>query len=263
MPKITEIKVTNNFVLIILDDKRKYKISEDDYFEYRFRANDDLSTKQMQSLERISNFHNAYMRALNKLKFKDRSEYEIRSTIYDDFKLIKPEVDKIIDKLKRYDFIDDIRYTKDLIERSQLKLYGYNRIKDLLIQVKINSNLIDSYLVYNEDNEFKLAYTFANKSLMSIRNHNYQTTLNKLRSRLLYRGFNNSVISRVLEEIDLKYDENQERLMLDKDFNKALRRYNRKYESYKLKDKMFNYLASQGYRFELINEFLKEMEINE
>lgn len=263
MPKIKEIKVTNNYVTIVLDDKRKFNISEDDYFEYKYRANDDLSETQITELEKISNFHNAYLRALVRLKYKDRTEHEIRNTVYEEFNLIKPEVDKIIDKLKRYEFINDKRYTQELIERSQLKYHGYNKIKDSLIKVRINSELIETYLIYDQEKELELGIAFATRSLKSIKNHNYQQTLNKLRSRLLYRGFNNSLITRVLNEIDVKYDDKQERKLLSNDFDKALRRYSRKYDDFELRDRLFTYLAGRGYKFEMINDILEEMEDDE
>ena len=262
MPKIKEIKVTNNFILITLDDKRSFKISEDDYFEYKFKAETDLSDAEITNLERISNFHAAYMRALNRIKYKDRTEYEIRQTVYDEFKLIKPEVDKIINKLKRYDYINDKRYLLELVERSQMKFHGYNKIKDSLIQVRINSNLIEEYLIYDEEKDFELATLFATRSLKTIRNHNYSQTLNKLRSRLLYRGFNNGLITRVIEEINVAYNDSQEKDLLKKDFDKVFKRYQKQHENFELTSRVFNYLASRGYSYELINELLEEVERN-
>ncbi len=260
MLEINEIKVTNYYILIVLSDKSKYKISEDDYFEYKFRAKQSLSEKDLESLKRISNFHNAYLRALNRLKYKDRTEHEIRETMYDEFSLIKPEVDKIINKLKRYDFINDQRYTEEFIERSQSKLQGYNKIKDGLIKVRINSFLIEENLIYDEEKEFDLALEFASKSINSIRNHNNQQLKNKLRSRLLYRGFKSSLITRVINEIDIPYDEDQEKKLLKKDFNKIYQRYKSRYDEFEVRGRLFNYLARRGYNYEIINELLEEME---
>lgn len=262
MSEIKEIKVTNNFVLITLDNKRKFKISEDDYFQYKYKAKQSLDFKDIKILEKISNFHNAYLRALTRLKYKDRTEYEIRQTMYEEFNLIKPDVDKIINKLKRYDFVNDKRYLKEFVEKSQSKYDGYNKIKDGLIQVKINSDLIETYLIYDEEVEYDLALIFAEKSLTSIKNQNQRQTKNKLRSRLMYRGFNNNVITRVINDIDVPYDQQQEEKLLSKDFEKVNRRYNKKYEGYELRSRLFQYLAGRGYNYEIINEVLDEMENN-
>lgn len=260
MQEIKEIKVTNNYILIILSDKSKYKISEDDYFEYKFRAKQSINDKDLETLKRISNFHNAYLRALNRLKYKDRTEHEIRETMYDEFSLIKLEVDKIINKLKRYDFINDQRYAEEFIERSQYKLQGFNKIKDGLIKVRINSSLIEQTLIYDEEKEFDLALKFVEKSITSIKNHNNQQLKNKLRSRLLYRGFKSSLITRVINEIDIPYDEKAEKQLLKKDFNKIYQRYKSRYDEFELRGRLFNYLARRGYNYEIINELLDEME---
>lgn len=260
MLEINEIKVTNNYILIILSDKSKYKISEDDYFDYKFRAKQKLSDKDLDLLKKISNFHNAYLRALTRLKYKDRTEYEIRETMYEEFSLLKPEVDKIINKLKRYDFINDQRYTEEFIESCRYKLQGYNKIKDGLIKVRINSSLIEKNLIYDEEVEFNLALQFVEKSITSIKNHNFNQVKNKLRTRLLYRGFKSSLITRVINEIDIPYDIEAEKKLLEKDFNKIYHRYKKRYDEFELKPRLFNYLARRGYSYEIINQLLEEME---
>ncbi len=262
MSIIKEINVTNNYILIVLENKKKFKISEDDFFEYKYKAKQSLTNSDVENLEKISNFHAAYLKALNQLKYKDRTEYEIRQTLYDGFNLIKPDVDKIIEKLKRYDYINDIRYIQDFVVISENKLHGFNKIKDGLIQVKINSDLIETHLLYNEDKEIHMAIEFAQKSLNTIKNHNQRQSVNKLRSRLLYRGFNNIVINEVLKQIDIPYDYEVEKALLKKDYDKIMRRYINKYDKSQLKNRLFNYLAGRGYKYEIINELLDEMESN-
>ncbi len=259
MKKITSIKVTNNYVLLNLSDKTSFKISEDDYLEYKFKANMEIDERMLGLLKTISNYHSAYMSALNKIKYKDRSEYEIRSLLYD-FDLNKRDVDEIINKLKRYDFINDERYTRDLIERSQIKYYGYNKIKSELINVKINSDNIENLLIFDGEKEFDLALEYARKSLKTIRNKNKFATINTIRQKLLYRGFNNDIISNVILSIDISVSEDIEEELLRKEYEKVNRRYSRKYEGYDLRVRNFNFLYSKGYSSSLINELLDEME---
>ena len=259
MRKITSIKVTNNYVLLNLSDKTNFKISEDDYFEYKFKANMTIDDRMLSLIKTISNYHSAYMSALNKIKYKDRSEYEIRTLLYD-FDLNKFDVDEIITKLKRYDFINDERYTRDLIDRSQLNYYGYNKIKADLINVKINSDNIENLLVYNSDIEFDLAFEYAKRSLKTIRNKNKQATINTIRQKLIYRGFNNDIISNVVLSLDINVSEDIEKELLKKEFDKVNRRYSRKYEGYELRMRNFNFLFTKGYNSSLINELLDEME---
>lgn len=260
MKKITSIKITNNFILITLDDLSKYKVSDDTYFELKLKANMELDEHLLNKIKVASNFHNGYLSALNKIKYKDRTEYEIREHLYNDFKLKKYEVDEIVEKLIRYDFINDIRYTTDLIERSQAKYHGYNKIKSSLISVKVNSDIIEAYLIYNYQKEFELAYEFASKSIKSIRSKNQFQSENTLRQKLMYRGFNNDIMMDVISEIDFDYDEDHEYNLIKRDFEKSFRRYKQKYEGYELRQRLYTYLRSRGYKNDVINNVLDEME---
>lgn len=256
MRKISSIKITNNYVLLKLDDKTSFKISEDDYFEYKFKANMTLDDKMVVRLQEIANYHGAYMSALNKIKYKDRTEHEIRSHLYDEFNLIKPDVDQIVEKLKRYDFINDERYIVDFIENSQMKAHGYQRIKSELIDVRINSTYIENHLHYDFKGEYTRAYEYAERAARSIRNKNKQQTENSLRQKLMYRGYSNEVINAVLSDLDISVEKEVESKLLEKDFERVLRRYEKRYEGYDLRARLFNYLAGRGYSYNDINELL-------
>lgn len=264
MRKISSIKITNNYVLLILDDKTRFRISEDDYFDYKFKAKMEIDDILFEKLKTMSNYHEAYMSALNKIKYKDRTEYEIRSHMYDDFNLIKPDVDKIIEKLKRYDFINDERYVRDFIERAHAKYHGYNKIKSELIDVRINSTYLENHLNYDFQDEYKRAYHYAENSLRTIRNKNKLQTENSLRQKLLYRGYAHEVISVVIEDLNIVVDDDLEQELLSKDFEKVLRRYEKKYSGYDLRVRIFNYLASRGYGYADINDLLDgRLKVNE
>lgn len=264
MRKISSIKITNNYVLLILDDKTRFRISEDDYFDYKFKAKMEIDDILFEKLKTMSNYHEAYMSALNKIKYKDRTEYEIRSHMYDDFNLIKPDVDKIIEKLKRYDFINDERYVRDFIERAHAKYHGYNKIKSELIDVRINSTYLENHLNYVFKDEYKRAYRYAENSLRTIRNKNKLQTENSLRQKLLYRGYAHEVISAVIEDLNIDVDDDLEQELLLKEFEKVMRRYEKKYSGYDLRVRIFNYLASRGYGYADINDLLDgRLKVNE
>lgn len=260
MKKITSINVTNNYVQINLSDASAYKISDNDYFDFKYKANDPVDLELENQLKQQANYHAGYMSSLNKLKYKDRTEYEIRAHLYDDFKLLKNEVDAILDKLIYYDFINDDRYTKDLIENNQLKYYGYNKIKSNLIKVYINSNRISEFLVYNYEVEYDLAFEFASKTLNSIKNKTKIQTENTLKQKLVYRGFNSDVINNVVSALEVSVDSDIEYGLLIKEYTKAERRYSRKYSDYELRTRIINFLLAKGYNYSMVQTVMEEME---
>lgn len=261
MTKITSIKITNNYVELKLNNSDSYKISEDDFFDYKFKANMEIDQTLYQKIKHMSNYHMAYMKALNKIKYKDRSEWEIRHLLYEDFDLIKPDVDKIINKLKRYDFINDQRYTEDFIEQSRLKYHGHQKIKSELIDVRINSDILDDLMPYDFKIDYNLAFEYADKIKDTIRQKTKVQVENSIRQKLSYRGFKADVIGSVISDIELDYNYDLEKVLIQKDFEKSLKRYSRKYEGYNLRVKLFTFLSTKGYRYEMINEILDEMEI--
>ena len=260
LKKITSINITNNYILINLSDNSKYKISDDAYFEYKFKANDEIDDNKEKLIKQLSNFHMAYLNCLNKIKYKDRSEYEMRSHMYDEFKLLKPEVDEIIEKLKRYDFINDDRYTTDLISNNEYKLYGYNKIKNNLVNASINSERIEKFLIYDYDQQINLANEFAAKTVKTIRNKTKVQVENSLRQKLLYRGFKNDVVSNVVSTLDIQVDAEIEDRLLQKDFDKIYTRLSKRYEDYDLSVRIINYLRGRGYSYSKIKNKLEEME---
>lgn len=258
--KITSINITNNYVLLNLSDKSKYKISEDAYFDHKFRSNDEIDIEKEKLIIRLSNFHMAYLSCLNKIKYKDRSEYEMRSHMYDEFDLLKPEVDEIIEKLKRYDFINDDRYTQDLISNNEYKLYGYNKIKNNLVKASINSDRIAKFLIYDYEKQVSLANEFAIKSVKTIRNKTKLQVENTLRQKLLYRGFKNDVASNVVSNLDIIVDDETEDKLLQKDFDKVYTRLSKRYKDYDLSVRVINYLRGRGFSYSKIKNKLEEME---
>lgn len=261
MKKIKSIKVTNNYILIDLATAGKYKISEDDYFKERYQANMQLSESQFYRLVALSEYHNAYLRALVRIKYQDRTVFEIESLINNEFDLNDQEVHQIIDKLLYYGFLDDKRYCQERIEILHLRNYGINKIKDALKQKGIEQTLIDKYLIYDQNLENDKAMVVAKKAIKSIRNKNQFQSEQTVRNRLRYQGFKTENINNVMNQLTIAYNEEDERKLLAKELTKSYRRYAKKYQGYELRMRLFNQLRNRGFKSELINATLDEMEL--
>lgn len=260
MKTIKSIKATTNYILIELSDNSKFKISDDDYFNNKFFANMEVDDDILLKLENFSNYHSAYLRALERIKYQDRSIFEIKNTINNEFNLKISEVNQIIDKLLYYGFLDDKRYTKERIQMYHNKNFGYNKIIEKLKQVKIDDSLINKYLLFDADLEEEKIKNIFEKNLKTIRNKSYNQTINTLRNKFLYQGFKNESINNVLSETIIEYNEEDEILLIEKEINKSLRRYNNKYNGLILKNRLYNQLRNRGFKNDLINTKLNEME---
>jgi regulatory protein len=81
---------------------------------------------------------------------KDYTEYEIRVKLYNKFKLEDVEINEIINKLKKENLIDDLRYAKIYIEHKLHKGYGPLYIiedikkRGINIDEKFINNILDT-----------------------------------------------------------------------------------------------------------------------
>ncbi|NLC33691.1 MAG: hypothetical protein GX760_00265 [Erysipelothrix sp.] len=258
--KIVSIKVTHNFVEITLDDGEKYKVSEDFYYDEKIKANLELTHEKLRQIIEAANYHAAYLKILNKLKYRDYSEYELRTYSNDNFSLTPSELDSIFEKLKRYDFINDERYVKYQIEKLQSKSYGYHWILQQLKNVRIDTILIETYLENNFDEEVARAHAISKKIVKTIKNKSELELKNSLKSKLMTRGYSSATVQAVVSDLDVVVDDDLERLNATKEATKVMRRLGRKHQGKELKMRLRQHLYAKGYKDQIIRDTIEEME---
>src|SRR3989344_4831643 len=146
-------------------------------------------------------FERYYNLSLRFLSYRPRSEKEIIDY------LKKKKIDevtqgKIIDKLKNYNFINDIEFAKFWIEqRTKFKHKPIRVIEYELKQKGINKDLIDEVLSSFESSkevDLESAKKLAEKKLDFYRSLNPKKRQEKVMSYLLRRGFNYEVVKKAL-----------------------------------------------------------------
>ncbi|WDU84019.1 regulatory protein RecX [Caloramator sp. Dgby_cultured_2] len=112
-------------------------------------------------------------------------------------------VEKTISKLKEYGFVNDEEYIKKYIEYSITKKFGSRRIITNLKQkgLYIKEKDID----INSETLYENAKLLALKKL-NIMAKDKKNVKQKLYNYLVYRGYDNEVIFKVLKEILNEYD---------------------------------------------------------
>ena len=112
-------------------------------------------------------------------------------------------INKSIEFLKEYNFINDDNYTKVFIH-DKLKSQGSQKIKYTLIQKGISKDSIDEELSnLNKENEKNVALNIAKKKLDIIKkkeNDNYKIS-GKLYRYLISKGYGYDVTNEVVKEI--------------------------------------------------------------
>lgn len=148
----------------------------------------------------MDNFQKFYDRALRFLSYRPRSEKEITNFLKR--KKVEPSIiNKILQKLKEQDLVNDEEFAKWWIEQRQgSRPRGIRVIKMELKQKGISDELITSYQLLIT-NQLELAKKALEKKVKSYRNLPREKAYRKLSQFLLRRGFDWDTVKEVIDEV--------------------------------------------------------------
>lgn len=149
----------------------------------------------------MDSFEKLYNKALRFLSFRPRSEKEIRD--YLQKKNSDPQTaQKIIDKLKEYNFINDNEFARLWFEsRIKLKPRAKRVIKMELKQKGISEELIDEVFENTNSDDKELALILAEKRVKRYVKEEPQKAKEKMYRFLISKGFNYDTIKDVVDHV--------------------------------------------------------------
>ena len=194
-------------------------------------------------------FYEVYNKTVKYIMKRLRSEKEIRIylTKYD---ISSSDKNKIIDKLKSINLINDKNYLKAYInDQIYLSKNGINKIKNDLLDNNIPIDLIESELskIDNSIMDERLE-----KLILKRIKTNKKYSENELRNRILNEviklGYSKEKAQIIIEN-NIVVDSN----IIDKEYNKIYSKLSKKYTGSELKNKIKQKLYSKGFSIEEIN----------
>ena len=250
--KIIKIqKLSNNKYKIILDSKI-ITTFDTVILNYNLLYKKELTDAEIKKIELESNYFDAYDKVLNFATKKIRSEKEIKKYL-DKFNITLEEKNKIVNKLREINVINDKVYCKAFInDKIHLSKYGINKIKKMLKEEEIDNKIIeeeiknidDRCIITNLENKIK------KKILTNHKYSNYELK-NKLLNYFINEGYSREDIVFYIE----KYQKNDNDI-LEKEFSKLYYKYKNKEKDFifKLKQK----LIQKGFSREDINDLINK-----
>ena len=205
MAKITKIEVqkkNKERVNLFLDEEYAFSLSMELVYKEGLKKNQDIDEKRLELLaeeESIIRCKNSALKTIER-NFKTEKEVieKLREKGYGE-----NAINKSIEFLKEYNFINDINYTKAYI-KDKLNSYGSQKIKYTLIQKGISKETIEEVLAEaDKDNERNTAINLAKKKLEVIRkkeSDNYKIS-GKLYRYLTSRGYGYDIVNEVVKEV--------------------------------------------------------------
>jgi len=205
MAKITKIEIqkrNKERVNLFLDDEYAFSLSAELVYKEGLKTKDEIDSEKLKVLAEHESLIRCKDSALRIIEKSYKTEKEVRD------KLIlkgyeENSINKSIEFLKEYNFINDSNYTKAFISY-KLKSQGSQKIKYTLIQKGISKDSIDEELSsLNKENEKNVALNIAKKKLNTIKkkeNDNYKISA-KLYRYLLSKGYGYDITNEVVKEI--------------------------------------------------------------
>lgn len=263
IPKISEIKYLitktkelEDGVIIYLDNKEKIHLSVDTYFKYSIVSLKGLNENLYNTLLNEEKLYMAYRGVLRKLSTKDFTVKQIKDYLRIKKELNSKESDLIINKLIEYGLLDDDKYCLNRTNYLNKQLLSTKQIKIKLAKEGISSDLIDKYVIINSEDEYSKANKLAIKYSNSIKNKSLNATKQAILMKIVNAGYSYEAGKDAVNALNLK--SNNESELLRKEYVKALKKYEKKYEVYELKNHIYSYLINKGFKTEDIKKVMED-----
>lgn len=245
-----------------LEKEMKLEVSLDDFYEYGLKKGRGVSKSTVEILQKNEIENHAYQRCLNKLAVRDRSVKEMREWLKFNTECEPVQIDAIIDRLSDSGYLDDEAYCENEVLRLRTALNGSEKIIRELKQKGIDEALIEQTLAKYSDEEDN-AKLLAQKLMKSHKNASSRKSADLIRTKLVQHGFSVDMANAVIHKLDFTYVAANERTNLQKQIEKARRRYSRKYSGAELRARVYKSCVQQGFASAETLEMLDGMEWND
>ncbi len=264
---IDDLQVKDSYVQLYLlnekDEELKLQVTMDDYADLGLRKGNRIPDETYAALLEKEKGVKAYQGAIRKLAVKDRTRKEMYDWLTKETECDISTINRIVEKLEEKGYINDERYCVESIHSLRAALNGNDRIIRTLMKKGLPIELIEEKLAEEPDTSAEDALRYAQKVQNSVKADAVRKQKYTIASKLVQRGFSRSLSESVIEQLDFSGAEIKELDNLKKCAGKAKKRYSAKYQSSELRNHVYRYCVSQGYKSSDIYAVMDEMEWSE
>lgn len=191
--KITKIEMQKrkkDRVNVYIDGEYSFSCSSELIFAYSLKTGQSVDIQKLNSLVMEDNYISAKNYALKLIEKNFKSENEVhKKLMLKDYG--KPAVEKTMEFLKEYDFVNDVKYTEMYVNEKS-KTQGKNKIKYELLKKGIAEEIIDNKVnSINWADSDELTDVMRKKYVILLKNERDPMKLyRKMYSFLIRKGYN-------------------------------------------------------------------------
>ena len=255
---IYPIKNGINEVVFLFDESEIIiEVSDKIIKVYKLEPGKEISKEVFDVLKDYEQVTRAYNKALKLLTVKDYTYSQMKKKLMDNGDYDDTQLDATLELLQEKNLINDEAYTLNYLKRCTRLGIGLNKAIYNLRSYGISGEILDRCLEENDtDDEYNAATEIIDTYYNRNSTFSYKAMLKKIRDKLYIKGFTTETIERALADYDFDFDDQKEQTALEKEFIKQKKKYLKKYQGNRLKEKIIDTLLRKGYNYEHIKELI-------
>ncbi len=234
-------KRKNGMYQVLFDNDYDVDLHEEIILKHNLLIKKEASQKEIDEMLEENKKFIAYDLSVKFLAKKMRSTKETREYLFKN-EFDKDTIDYVINTLIKEKYLNDNSYSKAYInDKILLSNDGPNKIKNKLIELGVNQEIIDSNLELFTDNLQKEKIDkIISKQITTNRNKSALILKNKITEYLYNLGYDKSIILDCLNKTTIKDNKDIMKKEYDKVFKKLSKKYSGTELEYKVKQKMYS-----------------------
>lgn len=193
--KISPAVKTEGRYNVFVDGKYSFSLDEVQLAALALRKNMEIDEQQLDQLKSESSFGKNYIRALDLVSRRPRSQREIRDYAFRK-QWTKANTDRVIERLLERGYLDDAKFAEIFVRsRANLRNYSTRRMKLELQKKGVSSDIIDQVLSESDDFDENVAL----KNLIAKKQNRYDDE-QKLIAYLARQGFTYDAIRSAINQ---------------------------------------------------------------
>ena len=246
---------------IYLDEQYSFAVDEGTLIKFGLMKGKALEPFDIDEIIYEDEIAKAFNKGLNFLSYQMRSEQEVRKKLLA-AELGEAVVEEAIRKLAKLGFLNDETYSKALLEtKKRTAKKGPRAIQQDLIKKGINKDLQKEVLQqYSHDDQLQNALSLAEKLVRAGDAKTPSQVKQKIQDLLLRNGYSFSIVSEVLDQIELTRDDDEWNELVEKQGDKIWAKFSAKFTGSERNMKVKQALYQKGFPVEVINQYIEQKE---
>lgn len=203
--QVTEIlEISRNRIEIYFDEEYMFWLSKKEIKKLDLSIGKEIQTERFNNIIESIIVKKAKSKALSYLKYSDKTEKELIEKLKKEG-YIDYVIEKVIEKLKDYGYINNYKYAYNYIlnKKNSKSIY---QITQILLNKGIEKYVIKDIINEMDIDEEQVIRKLIYKKIFNIKMNN--NNKQKLYYRLIKKGFNPTIVMRVIKEFQENIDVN-------------------------------------------------------